>query len=210
MADRHIKKKFKQAAEIARTVPKDFQEAAFNRALDLLLDANDSAAARPREGLLAAAAPAEVLDRSMEALQFAARTLNRDSLTAQQIAALVAAQFGLAVSKEVVALALAGAGSAVRIVRSGGITLYKLVVPIETQRRIRRTAQPVEIIGALAAAGFFTTARTVTDIALFLEKRGLDLTANQIQPVLNRLAGEGQIHLHRRSKGIYEYVDEEE
>lgn len=209
MADRHIKKKFKQAAEIARTVPKDFQEAAFNRALDLLLDANDSAAARPREGLLAAA-PAEVLDRSMDALQFAARTLNRDSLTAQQIAALVAAQFGLAVSKEVVALALAGAGSAVRIVRSGGVTLYKLVVPVETQRRIRRTTQPVEIIGALAAAGFFTTARTVTDIALFLEKRGLELTANQIQPVLNRLAGEGQLHRHRKAKGVYEYVDEEE
>lgn len=216
MANRQVKKKFKEAADIAKSVPKEFQEAAFNRALDMLME-NGVAPETIRARLLGLASPEAVVERSIEVLSFATRTLGKEAVSAAQIAAMLNAQYGLAVSKEIVARTLATAGGAVQTVRRGGDTLFRPVPAEEAPAAKKKTsakkatkkaeteARPGEILGDLAAMGFFTTARSATDVALYLQKLGLGVTKRQIAPVLGRMLAEGELDRERNDDGEYEY-----
>ncbi len=219
MANRKVKKKFKEAAEIAKSVPKEFQEAAFNRALDMLLE-NGVEPESIRARLLGIASPEAVIDRSVEVLRFTARSLGREAMTATQIAAALNAQYGLSVSKEIVARTLTTAGGAVNTVRRGGDTLFKAAAseagttgtPAKRSasknssgKKAANEVRPGEVLTDLAAMGFFTTARTATDVALYFQKLGLGFTQRQIAPILGRMLAEGELERSRNEDGEYEY-----
>ena len=146
MADARMKKAFQEAAEIAQGVPEALREAAFNRALDVLLGPNrapkDEAGPVPEEfdeeavheemarrKILGIPGSGFVLEKSVAALNLAAARLGMDEMSAEQIAGALEENFGVHVSQGVVARALEQADSVVAKVRLGGETLYQVIRP---------------------------------------------------------------------------------
>src|SRR5690606_12478962 len=64
---------------------------------------------------------------------------------------------------------------------------------------------PAQIINELIAKGFFNTARTVRDILVYLERKGLQFTASQLYPVMMRLIRAGLLAREKTPDGEYEY-----
>jgi len=220
MASKRLQTLFAEAADIAATVPEDLRPAAFNRALDLLLArAAGGPGAIEADAILRGSAKDKrilgiygselVLERSVDVLNFATSRLGLEELSAEQIAALVNERFGLPTTGTVVSLALTGAGGLVRGMQRGGETLYRIVAPaLEDEDPVPRKKKkggkpkkkkkipeapvtPAQVVRDLVALGFFQTAHTATELALHLEKKGIDFTVRQVVPVLTSLIEAG-------------------
>lgn len=146
MVDARMKKAFQEAAEIAQGVPESLREAAFNRALDVLLgkespsragaveedieiDAETVHEELTRRKILGIPGSGFVLEKSVAALNMAAARLGMEEMSAEQIADTLEENFGVHVSHGVVAKALEQADSVVTKVREGGETLYRVIRP---------------------------------------------------------------------------------
>lgn len=217
MASKRLQGLFAEAAEIAATVPEDLRPAAFNRALDLLLArASGGAGAAEADAILRGSAKDRrilgiygtelILEKSVDVLNFATSRLGLEELSAEQIAALVNERFGLPATGTVVSLALSGAGELVRGIQRGGETLYRIVAPTSPgsdkkpksrskrgakTRKAQEPVTPGQVVRDLVALGFFQTAHTAADLALHLEKKGIDFTVRQVVPVLTTLMDAG-------------------
>lgn len=155
-----LKELFRQAAEIAQQVPERMQEAAFNRALDVLLGegrASGGAAVRPKRD---ADAPGvqrlggqasvkellkladstrypdvvragKVLDRSLLVLQLALHDHAIDGLTPTDIARVLTEKFRLATSRQAVGMALKDAANLVDRAAEGNGYRYRIMDPGE-------------------------------------------------------------------------------
>ena len=160
MAHKKLKGIFKEAAAIAKVVPEELREAAFNRALDRLMgeegrnagkrrrvDEEPSAPKRPFErpfSALAETAHVEtILEKSVEVLNLATGTLGIEAMTAEQIAEMLDEKFGIVTSNEMVARVLENTDGLVRRVREGGGAVYRLIRPVPAKKRTagkRKTA----------------------------------------------------------------------
>jgi hypothetical protein len=237
-----MKRLFREAADIAKSVPMEFRQAAFDKAVDMLAQEEEF---RKQPGLLAAggpretrvqvtglAAPDAVIDRYVEALSYAANRLGLETVSADQLAAILNDRFGTPAPVSVVAAALGGAGAMVRTVRSGSKTLYKIVgEPVEARvieatkrattskraaptakkrspakkKTLKQDATPADILNDLVALGFFATARTTADVLIYLEKQGLEFTSRQLAPALLRLMRSGLLNRKDDGRGKYRY-----
>ncbi len=157
MSDENLKEVFQQAAEIARSVPKELREAAFNRALDALLEPAKSrpATTRRRSGRLrntnvegdasdpvtvlladldrtghpeVAAAP-RVLERALFLLRAARDDHQIDGLGTPQIAKVLTEKFRLRTTRQAVTHALDAAGDKVDRTSASGSVSYRLMQP---------------------------------------------------------------------------------
>lgn len=166
-----------------------------------------------------------VLEKSVDVLNFATSRLGLEELSAEQIAALVNERFGLPTTGSVVSLALTGASGLVRGMQRGGETLYRIVAPVledeaETTGKHKKkkagkhgkakasreaSVTPGQVVRDLLALGFFTSARTAAELALDLEKRGIDFTVRQIVPVLTTLIDAGLLVKKTNSEGKASY-----
>lgn len=137
MSDRNMKRIFREAAEIARAVPPEFRQTAFDKAVDMLQqqqrDQRETDLAETgratRVNVTGFSAPDAILDKYVEALAFAAKRLGVEAVSADQIAEIMNDRFGMPTPATVVASALTGAGMMVRTARVGGKTLYRLATP---------------------------------------------------------------------------------
>jgi hypothetical protein len=160
MADARMKKAFQEAAEIAQGVPEPFREAAFNRALDVLLGQGKQASApREEEAWEEEMASAEgsrrkilgipgsgfVLEKSVAALNLAAARLGLEEMSAEQVADALEENFGVHVSQGMVARALEQADSVVAKARLGGETLYRVIRPPVQSAHDRPSAEETSI-----------------------------------------------------------------
>lgn len=249
MADRKMKRMFRDAADIARSVPAEFRQAAFDKAVDLLAQQETQSGSDPDDGretrvhVTGLSAPDALIDRSVEALAFAANRLGLEVVTADQLASILNDRFGIPAPAALVASALGSAGAVVRTVQRGSQTLYRVVSdvpdddtsePEEVPRTPRRRStdqparaaapkaaakkkpvtkkkpaklsnNPTDILNDLVALGFFATARTTTEVLLYLEKQGLQLTTRQLAPLLMSLMRSGLLSRGRASGGRYGY-----
>ncbi|MDZ4654997.1 MAG: hypothetical protein U1F44_03890 [Coriobacteriia bacterium] len=130
-----MKELFRQAAEIAQQVPENMQEAAFNRALDLLVGAGatpstgENAPSKPKSSTKGQESPApaaandlvlqidstqhpgvrsatRVLDRALMVLQIALRDHGVDGLTPSEISRVLTEKFRLRTTAPAVRMAL--------------------------------------------------------------------------------------------------------
>ena len=243
MADRKMKRMFRDAAEIAKSVPAEFRETAFNRALDLLAEQerpagrNGSAApqtaepepAATRRGITGFTAPDFVIEQVLDSVNFAANRLGRETMTAEDVADIMQERFGVTTPADLVASAMNATGMVARTAGYGGQTLYRIVS--RTPGRGRKKAEaanaksagrrsgrgkrasgntPGEIVQDLIMLGFFASARTTADVLLYVQKQGLDLTSQQIAPVLSRLMRSGDLEAKKNKDGRYTYWAEDE
>ncbi len=138
MSERRMKRIFREAAEVARSVPVEFRQAAFDKAVDLLQQQDreqrqateDAGGRTTRVQVTGYATPDMLLDKYVEALAFAANRLGMEAASADQVAEILNDRFGLPTPASVVSTALSGAGMMVRTARVGGKTLYKLSSPL--------------------------------------------------------------------------------
>jgi len=228
MADRKMKRLFREAADVARSVPPEFREAAFNRALDMLTEKNAPGAGRGegkpdeveaevvRRGVTGLSAPDFVLDRAMDALNFATTRMGMEEVSAVELADIVTERFGVPTTDKMVAAALDQADSMVHRVADGAQMMYRLARPKPEPKkgggRKRKPADsadelpsPVEIVADLAALGFFKSARTATDAILYLERKGMEYSTQQLAPAMFRLVRDGLLTRRRNRRGRYEY-----
>lgn len=227
MASKRLKDMFEEAAEIAGTVPAELRPAAFNRALDLLLArAGGGPGAAEADAILRGSAKDRrilgiygselLLEKSVDVLNFATTRLGLEELSAEQIAALVNERFGLPATGTVVSAALAGANGLVRGIQRGGKTLYQIVSPVQAEpkkharrKSARRKPEPAttpgQVVRDLAALGFFQTARTAAEVALFIEKKGIEFTAQQLVPALSTLIDSGLLEKRPTRGGPAQY-----
>ncbi|MEO8505379.1 MAG: hypothetical protein ABI609_15895 [Acidobacteriota bacterium] len=153
MSTEELKKLFQEAAEIAKAVPKELREAAFNRALDALSlpaakmapPTRPRALGNPREGssegdhaaiLLrdldrtrhpeVASAP-RVLERALFILRAARDDHSIDGLSAPQIAKVLNEKFRLRTTRQAVTQALDAAGDKVDRNSSRRIAVYRIM-----------------------------------------------------------------------------------
>lgn len=232
MADRKMKQMFREAADVARTVPPEFRQAAFNRALDMLSgidrprvngDSGTPVPPVPKRGITGFAAPDYLLDRTLDAVGFAAEKLGMESVTAEEVAEILQDRFGIKTPADMVATALNATGVVARTANFGGRTLYRIVTtPTRgarakaapkkpaAKRKLKRGGTPGEIMQDLIALGFFASAKTTADVLLYIEKQGLQLTARQITPVLTALMRGGALSAAKTRDGRYQYWADEE
>lgn len=155
-----LKELFKQASEIAQQVPESMQEAAFNRAIDLLIGDTEakqiapSKAAKKKQNqknkkaeedidtkdLLSAidstqhpgiTSSTKVLDRSLMVLQIALRDHDIDGLMPSQIADVLTEKFRINTRSAAVSNALGLATSLVNRISKGSGFVYKIMGPGE-------------------------------------------------------------------------------
>jgi len=229
MADRRLQKLFREAADLVKDVPDPLRETAYNRALDMLLEehANNpdgDGNALWRFGL---AGRDLVLETIVEALNFTSRRLGKEEVTAEELTEILTERFGLRLPITLVTRILASADGIVRMVTVGGKTVYRVVRPPSEAPPRASKAKPKagardrhrhdddtpppepeslsQILADLAALGFFQTARTVTDLVIHLEKKGLAISTQQVTPALLRLLEAGLLRRKKNKRGVYEY-----
>lgn len=156
MSTEDLKKLFQEAAEIAKAVPKELREAAFNRALDALsLPGAKKQRLRTPPGATATRAEVEsdadhaaillrdldrtrhsevsaaprVLERALFMLRAARDDHSIDGLSAPQIAKLLTEKFRLRTTRQAVTQALDAAGDKVDRNSSGRIAIYRIMHP---------------------------------------------------------------------------------
>lgn len=157
MSTEDLKKLFQQAAEIAKAVPKELREAAFNRALDALSSSPSGKTPSSATGSAKTSNPAKVksdndhsatllqnLDRTRHPeVSTAPRVLERalfilraarddhsiDGLSAPQIATLLTEKFRLRATHQAVRQALDAAGDKVNRNLSGRTVIYRIMDP---------------------------------------------------------------------------------
>lgn len=226
MADRKMKQMFKEAADIAKSVPAEFRETAFNRALDMLSGKDghefEHASEKPaaRRGILGVV-PDFLLDRSLDAVNFATAKLGREAVSAEEVAEILTERFGVPATRDMVIRAMMTAGQMVVTARDGGRVLYSVVRPDNTPAPPKRGAKntatkkatpvdasPTKIIRDLIALGFFRTARTTTDVVVYLQKKGIELTARQLTPVMIRLMKDGLLGRKKSKQGDFAYYED--
>jgi len=233
MADKRLQKLFREAAELVKDVPETLRDTAYNRALDMLLEEH---AANPdgdgnalwRFGM---AGRDLVMETVVEALNFTSRRLGKEEVTAEELTEILTERFGLRLPITLVAKILASADGIVRMVHVGGKTVYRVVRPANgpasdeartrpkaktatARERSRHAETPPpegeslsQILADLAALGFFQTARTVTDLVIYLEKKGFDFSTQQLTPALLRLLQAGLLRRKKNPRGVYEYKE---
>lgn len=238
MRKKELKRVFDEAAAIAADVPEEFRADAFNRAVDALLaEAKPAPAgqAGPRRAPEPQAGSADqVLQRSIEVLQLAAGLLGIEAMTVEQIAAALDRRFGISVSYPRIARALEHSNRLARQAGRGGATIYRLLRPVdavtldETEEepppakaktrsrsakkkpKARSTqANMSSTVRNLVAAGFFTTAHTAGEVALHLQRTGMDVTGRELSHVLRRFQEEGALHRRKTTKGAYAYQEKQ-
>lgn len=154
-----LKELFKQAAEIAEQVPESMQEAAFNRAIDLLTGETRSGSDKQSVGaqakklinktqekkyssndndLLSAidstqhpevVSASKVLDRALMVLNIALTNHNVDGLTPSAIAIILTEKFRVKDTQKAVSMALGRATTLVNRIPDGQGFLYKIMNP---------------------------------------------------------------------------------
>lgn len=163
MPDRNTEKAFLEAAEIAKKLPKNLQETAFNRALDHLLgraakketrgateDTRDSGE-RTRESELLASIDRtkhpdigvtdRVADRALKVLHLANEDYGVDGLTAQTISAILTQKFRLPVTANAVNTALDRETDTVNVRQEGGVKTFHIMAPGEEYLRRLRSGE---------------------------------------------------------------------
>lgn len=153
MAERDLDKAFEAAAAIAKKLPKNLQEAAFNRALDHLLAARDSVTA-PQSGQNPVSGKVEeqdtnwinqidrtrhpdmdatsrIADQALKVLQLAHKDHRIDGLSAPFIARVLTDRFRLPVKSNAVAIALQRERGTVNPVKTRDGTVFRLTAPGE-------------------------------------------------------------------------------
>lgn len=235
MADKRLRAAFKEAAELAANVPEEMREIAFNRALDMLLGGQrpgHAAAHGEPEADAPQRSTERVLDQSLRVLNLATGIVGMEALTAKQIGKVLEDRFGVHADNRVIARALDSADFVVDRVMEGGEVLYRLTpsVPgipglrgrggakaaaakgkVKTKAGAKHKAHepvdqtPAQIVNELIAKGFFNSARTVRDVLVYLERKGLQFTATQLYPVMMRLIRAGLLARQKTPDGEYEY-----
>lgn len=118
MPDPDIKRIFKEAAEIAKGLPRGLQEAAFNRALDVLLSGSSTDAeeqdADVARRLFAIPGSRALLDTSVAAINMVADRLGIEELDADEVADFIEEKLGPHLNEGVVGRALDGADEVLR------------------------------------------------------------------------------------------------
>lgn len=156
-----LKELFRQAAEIAQQVPQNMQEAAFNRAIELLVgkpalsERTDFAQFSPRKGVQGhgirkdqsssddlvqhidstrhpgVRSTAKVLDRSLMVLQIALQDHSVDGLNPVEISRILTEKFRVATTRQAVGMALKDASHLVDRVEEGKGYRYRIMGPGE-------------------------------------------------------------------------------
>lgn len=212
MSEKDLKRIFRQASEVAKSVPESLREAAFNRALDELLAEYHKG--RDASGDNADTEP-HLLRDSLDAIEQAAASLGVENLSPEQVAVLLHDRLGVPITPEMVGEVIDRADSLLTTAyrRSGDI--YRRIVAGRGEGTVSRgqksrgggqasAARPIELLMDLVALGFFTTARTAGDVILYLQRKGFQFTAQQITPVLLRLIQMGILTRERhQGKSAY-------
>jgi len=163
MPDEPAEKAFLEAAEIAKKLPKNLQEAAFNRALDHLLgrtpkretrgaaeQAPDVSEPTRDPELLASidrtkhpdiGVTKRVADRALKVLQLAKDEYGADGLTAQTISAILTQKFRLPVTANAVNTALDRETDTVNVRQEGGVKIFHIMAPGEEYLRRLRSGE---------------------------------------------------------------------
>ena len=150
-----LKALFRQAAEIAQTVPENMQQVAFNRALDLLAqtpttddykkpplpESSDSGnkeddVLQPVDIIIAfdpgrhpnVCATGKVLDRSLMVLEIAYKEYGVDGLTPGQIAEILTLKFNINTKSTTICNALDLAPTLARRISDGTRFIYKIML----------------------------------------------------------------------------------
>ena len=135
MSDPRIRKIFKEAADIAKSMPPGLQEAAFNRALDVLLgELHDTTAARggedeapeERERLLGIPGAGLFLEKSVAAFNVAAGTLGIGELDADEVADVLEEKLGPHIRQSVIGRAFESADSVVETACNGADAVFRM------------------------------------------------------------------------------------
>jgi len=215
MSDRRLKRIFKEAAELAKSVPEEFREVAFSRAVDVLV-ARDAVrdVESESEPEHVKGSTEKILAASIDAIGQAAGRVGVGGLSADEIGTLLEQRFGITADNDVIARVLKTSDSIVDRVSGSGTTLFHLLrasapkdngegepeVEVNTEQ-----PRPYKILTDLVAKGFFNTSRTVRDVAMYLQRKGFEITSRELTPVMLRLIQAGLLHRVKNAQGRYEY-----
>jgi hypothetical protein len=140
VGSKKLKNIFSKAAEIAESVPEEYRETAFNRALDRLLGEHQeqekaAAEAPEKDGSKKKTIPDpdkltidDILDMSFDALNHATEKLGVEGLSPDQIASSLNERFGLNLSRDIIADTLENADNLVQRTPGAG-SIYRLIRP---------------------------------------------------------------------------------
>ncbi len=184
MTNRRLKGIFEEAAELARAVPPDLREAAFNRAVDAIMDHQYATGTRFTPNM--AAFPSQGGER-LDA--------SRGMWT----------EFDDDAKGELLSVVFQGAGLAAKAAWRGGEVLRQILFPdvpprrgtlarTQEAKRSRRRTRGREHAGALGAMqdvatdllaiGFFNTARTLSEVVDHLQSEGVRVSARDAADLL--------------------------
>ncbi|HNR31682.1 MAG TPA: hypothetical protein PKI11_12410 [Candidatus Hydrogenedentes bacterium] len=243
MPDPDMKRIFQEAAEIAKGLPRGLQEAAFNRALDVLLgggtDTTEEEADDTRR-IFALPGSRTLLDTSVAAINLVADRLGIEELDADEVAEFLEEKVGPHLNEGMVGRALDGADSMFRTIASVN-PLQTFSHPLEEDqaqdtrdtpkkkagaKRKKPAAKgakspgktkgksetkrasvngPTQVIVDLVKRGFFASARTASQVALYLNRQGFNFTVYQLTPVLLHLIRAGLLQRRTDAHGQYVY-----
>ena len=213
MAKKKIQAKIEEAAAIAESVPEELREAAFNRALDALLDESRDDLTADELNLRDMLTPDAILGRSIKTLNFARSRIGMNELDKDQIAIALATILGSFASNERVAQVLSNADDLVTELKSKSQGITSIVRPAQGKRksstRTKKAKEepqsPTQVLQGLIKNGFFATAHSAADVAMYLEKKGVDITVRQVVPALMALMNKGTLSRRKNKAGRYEY-----
>ena len=197
-----LQSKFEEAAAIAAAVPEEFREAAFNRALDELLEGNQEEI--EDASLKSGITPDAILGRSIGTINIARTRLGMDELDKDQVALTLATMLQTLATNDKVSQILSNADELVKELRSKGQNISD-IIKVKAEAEPEKPETPTQVLQDLVKTGFFKTARTAADVVLFLEQKGMDFTVRQIAPALLVLMRQGNLSRTKNKSGRYEY-----
>lgn len=186
MSDKRLKGIFEEAAELARTMPPDLREAAFNRAVDALMDRGVATGKRTTRD---------------EGAFHQCNGAAQDVIPARET--------------ELLTLMLQGANLAAKAAWHGSEILHRVLFseeedtqaspqsaqnePEKPRRRGRakRDAGPVgalqDVASDLIAIGFFNTARTLSDVVNHVQHQGIRISTRDAAAMMAAMTQAGLI-----------------
>lgn len=194
MSDKRLKGIFEEAAELARTMPPDLREAAFNRAVDALMDRGVATGKRTMRD---------------------AGAFHQYNGTAQDV--------NPAREAELLTLMLQGAGLAAKAAWHGSEILHRVLFTEEEdaqadpqsaqnepekprrRARVKRDSGPVgalqDVAADLIAIGFFNTARTLSEVVNHVQRQGIRMSARDAAAMMAGMTQAGLLFRSVNSMG---------
>lgn len=216
MGKTRLQAKIEEAAAIAESVPEPLREAAFNRAMDALMDDSADELLEEELELKDMLTPDAILGRSINTLNIARTKLGMSELDKDQIALTLATALGSITSNEKVAQVISNADELVSELKNRGQGIGGIVRPKskkkkkgpskKTKAEAEASTSPTQMIQELVTAGFFKTAQSAADVVLYLQQKGVDITVRQVAPALMGLMKKGSLSRRKTKAGPYVYT----